>query len=132
MGLQRDMKYRVAAGIGLTHFETPVYRDYEAMRRKFDEWVKRYPYLTVTASVQEGSGKWRTHLHHNYSPVALKRWQEAGAPGSMEPKRNPHKSLTLRNMSLVTIRRLPNGAVAVSGRKMAGKSRKRATARKKR
>jgi len=42
------------------------------------------------------------------------------------------KSLTLRNMSLVTIRRLPNGAVAVSGRKMAGKSRKRATARKKR
>jgi hypothetical protein len=31
------------------------------------------------------------------------------------------KSLTLHNMSLVTIRRLPNGAVAVSGRKMAGR-----------
>jgi len=39
------------------------------------------------------------------------------------PKSNPSrgaKSLTLRNMALVTIKRLPGGAVAVSGRKMAG------------
>jgi hypothetical protein len=31
------------------------------------------------------------------------------------------KSLTLHNMALVTIKRLPGGAVAVSGRKMAGR-----------
>ena len=30
------------------------------------------------------------------------------------------KSLTLRNMALVTIKRLPGGAVAVTGRKLAG------------
>ena len=35
------------------------------------------------------------------------------------------KSLTLRNMALVTIKRLPGGAVAVTGRKLAGAGRKR-------
>jgi hypothetical protein len=33
---------------------------------------------------------------------------------------NPARGLTLRNMALVTIKRLPGGAVAVSGRRMAG------------
>jgi hypothetical protein len=32
------------------------------------------------------------------------------------------KSLTLRNMALVTIKRLPGGAVSVSGRKLAGRA----------
>jgi hypothetical protein len=44
---------------------------------------------------------------------------------AVNPVRNPSKSLTLRNMSLVTIQRLPGGAVKVSGRKMAGRDRKR-------
>jgi hypothetical protein len=35
------------------------------------------------------------------------------------------KGLTLRNMALVIIKRLPGGAVKISGRKMAGKGRKR-------
>jgi hypothetical protein len=36
---------------------------------------------------------------------------------------NPSKSLTLRNMASVTIKRLPGGAVAVTGRKLGGSGR---------
>lgn len=42
-----------------------------------------------------------------------------------EQARNPAKSLTLRNMASVTIKRLPGGAVAVTGRKLNGARRKR-------
>jgi hypothetical protein len=35
------------------------------------------------------------------------------------------KAVTLRNMASVTIRRLPGGAVAVTGRKLNGSRRKR-------
>jgi hypothetical protein len=38
---------------------------------------------------------------------------------------NPSRSLTLRNMASVTIKRLPGGAVAVTGRKLNGSRRKR-------
>ena len=64
-------------------------------------------------------------------PVWIMRMRGAQATGgkhvaTYEPKRgNPSKSLTLRNMALVTIKRLPGGAVKVSGRKMAGRGRKR-------
>jgi len=45
------------------------------------------------------------------------------------PKGNPRKvkgrSITLRNMALITIRKLPNGVVKITGRKMANRRRKR-------
>ena len=37
--------------------------------------------------------------------------------------KNPSKGVTLRNMASVTIKRLPGGAVAVTGRKLAGTGR---------
>lgn len=40
------------------------------------------------------------------------------------------KSLTLRNMALVTIKRLPGGAVAITGRKLAGGGRRANPGRK--
>ena len=48
---------------------------------------------------------------------ALKKW--------LAKQKNPCKSLTLRNMAVVTVKRLPGGAVAVTGRKLAGGGRKR-------
>ena len=60
-----------------------------------------------------------------------KRIKKAGRKWPDDPMRdtakflglsNPGgKSLTIRNMASVTIRRLPGGAVAVTGRKMAGR-----------
>ena len=54
----------------------------------------------------------------------------SGGNVSISVKHNPGtrvggKGLTLRNMAVITIQRLPGGAVKVSGRKMAGKGRKR-------
>ena len=45
--------------------------------------------------------------------AALKKW--------LAGRKNPCKAVTLRNMASVTIRRLPGGAVAVTGRKLAGR-----------
>jgi hypothetical protein len=36
-------------------------------------------------------------------------------------RRNAARGVTLRNMASVTIKRLPGGAVAVTGRKLAGR-----------
>ena len=44
---------------------------------------------------------------------------------SRNPARVGGKCLTLRNMASVTIKRLPGGAVAVTGRKLNGARRKR-------
>ena len=41
-----------------------------------------------------------------------------------DSKRNPRSTTTLRNMASVTIRKLPNGVVKITGRKMAGGSRR--------
>jgi hypothetical protein len=39
-------------------------------------------------------------------------------PSARRSNPNPSKGVTLRNMASVTIKRLPGGAVAVSGRRM--------------
>ena len=54
----------------------------------------------------------------------------SGGNVSISVKHNPArvargKAVTLRNMASVTIRRLPGGAVAVTGRKLNGSRRKR-------
>ena len=49
--------------------------------------------------------------------------RKTAEPSEWQPRRNPRKvkgkSTTLRNMASVTIRKLPNGVVKITGRKMA-------------
>lgn len=46
------------------------------------------------------------------------RWILAQTVGPKNPRRIKGKSTTLRNMAFVTIRKLPNGVVKITGRKM--------------
>ena len=63
--------------------------------------------------------------------MATKRKNRAGLK---KARRNPRKvagkSTTLKNMASVTVTKLPNGVVKITGRKMAGKVRKARKARK--
>jgi hypothetical protein len=66
-------------------------------------------------------------VRNRYTNKTMSEWYEGKRdetkrnPGRNSRARKRSKSLTLRNMALVTIKRLPGGAVAVSGRKMAGR-----------
>ena len=64
-----------------------------------------------------------TASHKRKRLLAIRKYKHIAVdPG---PKDNPRKvkgrSTTLRNMASVTIQKLPNGVVKITGRKMAGK-----------
>ena len=97
----------------------------------------------VFSKTPEGDGKWHFRrtvdagsaraatnaLRREYPRVYASGGQIHAGYKLKAQRSNPSnrvvKSLTLRNMALVTIQRLPGGAVKVSGRKMAGRDRKR-------
>jgi hypothetical protein len=89
-------------------------RDESALRRarKFGNWV------------YEVRGAGGELLARANDKASARRYQlETGGRIVKVASRNPaaSKSISLRNMALVTIKRLPGGAVAVSGRRMKGR-----------
>ena len=85
------------------------------------------------AFVEESQGGSWAVLKSALVPMSssqAQRWIDYYIPGASGPsqarilghltggKKNPAKSLTLRNMAVVTVKRLPGGAVAITGRKL--------------
>jgi len=100
-----------------------------------NNWRKRNPRRrnaggTSTASRTATRAATEATTTGNKTSTSTGGASTSGGNVSISVKHNPArvargKAVTLRNMASVTIRRLPGGAVAVTGRKLNGSRRKR-------
>jgi hypothetical protein len=94
-------------------------------RRAFVEESQGDRWVTLYSAELPMSQRQAQRLVDVYIPTAAGPSQARILGKLTGGKNNPSNSVTLRNMASVTIKRLPGGAVAVTGRKLNGARRKR-------